>query len=282
MTLFAKQVQWAKSKHGIADALYDRTSCAVCHSHQGFLERVATGEWETAATVTDVVGINCRTCHQIHSTYTAADLAYTTPDEVAFRVADVTVDLGGSNNLCATCHQSRLRSPMPVIDGDDVTFTSTHYGPHHGPQGDIMAGVGFFMFDDTPGGTHAHGEEGGGCGTCHMAAASENNGGHTWNLEGDYVVGCNTCHSGVEDFGHFGLQADVEALLVELGHLLETAGIAHYDDVDEEWHPVPGTYSANVTAAFWNFIGVIEDRSLGLHNPRYVKGLLESSIAEIQ
>jgi hypothetical protein len=165
---------------------------------------------------------------------------------------------------------------MPVIDGDDVTFTSTHYGPHHGPQGDMVAGAGFFMFDDTPGGMHTHGADGG-CATCHMAAGTETTGGHTFVVS---VAGCNTCHSGVEDFGHFGLQADVQALVDELGHLLEAEGIAHFED--DEWHPVPGTYSANVTAAYWNFMGVVEDRSMGIHNPTYIKALLESSIAEIQ
>jgi hypothetical protein len=282
MTLYAKQVQWAKSAHGIADALYDRTGCAVCHSHQGFLERVATGEWETAATVKDVVGINCRTCHKLHTTYTAADLGFTTPDEVAFRVAGVTVDLGGSSNLCATCHQSRLREgQMAVIDGPDVTFTSTHYGPHGSPQGDMMAGVGFYMFDDTPGGMHTHGFAGG-CSTCHMPPASEDQGGHTWNIHDDYTLGCETCHtSGVDDFNLFGTQEEIQGLLDELGVLIEAAGVGHYDEDDAEWHPVPGTYPANTVAALWNFLGVLNDHSLGIHNPPYIRGLLESSIEEL-
>jgi hypothetical protein len=33
VSLYAKEIQWAKSNHGIGDALYDRTSCSVCHSH---------------------------------------------------------------------------------------------------------------------------------------------------------------------------------------------------------------------------------------------------------
>jgi len=279
MTLYAKQIQWAKSDHGIADALYDRTSCSVCHSHQGFLERVATGEWETAATVKDVVGINCRTCHKIHTTYTSADLGFTTPDFVTFRNSGVTVDLGGSSNLCATCHQSRQRTgQMPVIDGPDVTFTSSHWGPHYGSQGDMMAGENFYMFDNTPTGMHTHGFAGG-CSTCHMPPASETKGGHTWNIEGDYTLGCETCHtSGVDDFGLFGTQAEIQELIDELGHLLEAEGIAHFDD---GWHPVPGTYSANVAAAFWNLAGIANDGSLGLHNPAYIRGLLESSIEEL-
>ena len=298
MTLYAKQVQWAKSVHGEAEALYDRTSCSVCHSHQGFLERMATGEWATAATVVDVVGINCRTCHQIHTTYTNADLAFTAPAAVTFRVAsfmageDVSVDLGASSSLCAACHQSRLRteSYYPVIDGDPVTISGS-FDPHHGPQGDLMAGVGYYMFDDTPGGPHTHGDvaDGGGCATCHMAAATEYAGGHTWSVDDDgddFVAGCNTgaCHDGgVEDFEHWDLQAEVEGLLGDLCTLLEGAGIAEKDvDTGECSLIRNATYPANVAAAWWNYIGVLEDRSLGLHNPKYIKGLLESSIAELQ
>lgn len=293
VNLYAKQVQWATSGHGIADHLYDRTSCSVCHSHQGFLERLETGEWETAAAVPDVVGINCRTCHQLHTTYTAADYAFNTLDEVAFRVADVTVDLGGSSNLCATCHQSRLRDPMAVIDGDPLELSS---GPHHGPQGDVMAGVGLYNFNGTTEGMHTHGSEGG-CATCHMAegptvARSDRGpqgeaGGHTFSVDDDgddYVTGCETCHtSGVDDFGHFGLQTDVQALLDELAVALGAAGALEWDAEDLEWSRVRSTeFPANVAAAYWNYMAILEDRSLGIHNPSYVKGILEGSIAEIE
>jgi hypothetical protein len=291
VSLYAKEVQWANSGHGEANYLYDRTSCSVCHSHQGFLERVATGEWETAAAIPDVVGINCRTCHQIHTTYTAADLAFTTPDEVALRVAGVTVDLGGSSNLCASCHQSRLRDPMPVIDGDPQELED----PHHGPQGDIMAGVGLYNFNGTTEGPHVHGSEGG-CATCHMAEGPTvarpdrgpqgEAGGHTFSVDDDgddYVTGCETCHtSGVADFGLFGLQDDVQALLDELALALEAAGALEWDPEDMEWNDVDGEFPANVAAAFWNYMAVTEDRSLGLHNPSYVKGILQGSIDKLQ
>jgi len=279
MTLYAKQIQWAQSGHGIGERVYDRTSCSVCHSHQGFLERVATGSWTAAATVKDVVGINCRTCHKIHTTYTAADLGFTTPDHVALRVAGVTVDLGGSSNLCATCHQSRLRDPMAVIDGDPVELTS---GPHYGAQGDIMAGVGLYNFNGTTEGMHTHGSQGG-CSTCHMPPASTTRGGHTWNIEGDYTLGCETCHtSGVDDFGLFGTQEEIQALLDQLAEALEAAGAIEWDAEDGDWNRVRNVaFPANVAAAYWNFTAVQVDRSLGLHNPSYVRGILEGSIDEL-
>jgi len=40
-------------------------------------------------------------------------------------------------------------------------------------------------------------------------------------------------------------------------------------------------FPANVAAAYWNFTAVQVDRSLGLHNPSYVRGILEGSIEEL-
>lgn len=296
MTLYAKQIQLAVAKHGAPagpsgenfdnDGQYVRDSgeCAVCHSHQGFLDRLETGEWaysQNDGVVSDAMPINCRTCHQIHTTYTDSDYAFTAMDPVAFRVAGVSVDLGDAGNLCATCHQSRIRAgQMAVIDGPAVTFTSTHYGPHGSPQGDMAAGVGFYDFEGGNGGPFAHMADprSRGCPTCHMVdAPGQDTGGHTFNPN---AAGCETCHSS-GDFDLFGGQTTVQGLIDDLGVLLDAAGIAHFDAADGEWHPVPGTYPANTVAALWNFFGAINDGSLGVHNPAYIKALLEGSIAEL-
>ena len=72
------------------------------------------------------------------------------------------------------------------------------------------------------------------------------------------------------------------AMLDELGALLETAGIMQFDTEDREWHAVPGTYPANVAAAAWNFQGVMNDGSKGVHNPPYARALLQGSIDALQ
>ena len=87
-----------------------------------------------------------------------------------------------------------------------------------------------------------------------MAEGSQTSGGHTFNM-GSNTTGCNTCHSNVADFDHFSGQTNTQALLDELGALPETAGIMHY---------------------------VLNDGSLGVHNPAYVRALLEGSIAAMQ
>ena len=46
---------------------------------------------------------------------------------------------------------------MPVIDGPNVTITSTHWGPHGSPQGNMFAGFGFYDFTGKLGGMSSHG-----------------------------------------------------------------------------------------------------------------------------
>ena len=281
--MFAKQQQLIESAHGPGQYVRDSGECAVCHTHQGFLERLSTGEWSySGGSVDDVVPMNCRTCHQIHTTYTASDYALTADGiPVEFRFGDVTVDFGNKSNLCASCHQARLRSgQMAVEDGDPVTFTSTHYGGHYGSQGNINAGVGYY-FAGSAGGPMSHQTDsrGRGCPTCHMAEGSMTSGGHTFEM-GSNTTGCDVCHSSTDDFDKFNQQTATQALLDELGVLIEASGVGHFDG--EAWHPVPGTYPANTVAAWWNFDGVIKDGSLGVHNPSYVKAILKGAIAALQ
>jgi hypothetical protein len=285
--MFAKQQQLLTADHGPGQYVRDSGECAVCHTHQGFLERLQTGEWAySGGSVDDVVPMNCRTCHQIHTTYTSADYARRAADiPVTFRLGGEVVDFGNDANLCASCHQARIRSgQMPTIDGEDVTITSSHWGPHGSPQGNVFAGTGFYDFEGGNGGSmsHASDDRGRGCPTCHMAEGSQTDGGHTFNM-GDNTAGCEVCHtSGVDDFDLFGGQTNTMAMLDELGALLEAAGIMHYDAEDMEWHPVEGTYPANVAAAAWNFQGVMNDGSKGVHNPPYVRALLQGAIDAMQ
>jgi len=277
--MFAKQQQLLNAAHGPGMYVRDSGECAVCHTHQGFLERLQTGQWSySAGSVDDVVPMNCRTCHQIHTTYTGSDYALTADGiPVEFRVAGESVAFGHSADLCASCHQSRIRSgQMPIENGNPVTFTSSHYGPHYGTQGDMNAGVGFYFAGDA-GGQFAHmtDSRGDGCSTCHMAEGSQTSGGHTFEMGGN-TKGCETCHTDVDDFDKFGQQTATQALIDELGVLIEASGVAHFDG--EAWHPVPGTYPANTVAAWWNFIGVLNDGSVGVHNPPYIQAILQGAI----
>jgi hypothetical protein len=53
--------------------------------------------------------------------------------------------------------------------------------------------------------------------------------------------------------------------------------------IDDEGAAVPGTYTNRVAGACWNFRTIaVEDRSMGIHNPKFVKRLLQNSIESLQ
>ena len=113
------------------------------------------------------------------------------------------------------------------------------------------------------------------CVGCHMAPfdVDEGEGGHSWNPS---LAACNVCHTTL-DFDYGDVQTEVHELLIELRDLLIAAGVVAGDDVDG-YHPVPGTYPTAVARAVFNWIGLDEDRSLGVHNPKYIIALLKNTI----
>lgn len=290
--LFARQVQYENSVHRNGGN-FERNAadCAACHTSQGFLDRIARGAMEASGTVENPAPINCRTCHKIHTTYTAADYAftYTQPNQFLFNAGQGPVNFGEVGNLCSQCHQGRTLSPMPVPGGADVTITSSRYGYHHGPQAQILAGIGAFELDgDVVNGPMAHGNPIPNpklCATCHMASAfGSQAGGHTWKMgyelhgvEEQNIAGCAQCHSTLTSFDHVGLQTQVSEKLEELATELKRIGV-----MTSSGSSATGTWPADVAAAFVNWQMIEEDRSEGVHNPPYVIAILDGSIAKMQ
>lgn len=222
----------------------------------------------------------CKTCHNIHTTFNKEDYALrlATPVAMIFD-ASVIIDLG-SSNLCANCHQSRRAEPNVTNPGATFEITSTHYGPHHGAQANVLYGAGFAEISGSKSypaaGSGAHVSAG--CTSCHMGEYAEGIGGHTWN-----PVYCGECHtSGSDDYEFMGTMEGNHAKLETLRGLLADAGVIEYVEEDEAWEPIVGTYPMIQAQAFFNWIGLEEDRSMGVHNPAYVEALLDNTIAAMQ
>ena len=112
-----------------------------------------------------------------------------------------------------------------------------------------------------------------------MAETSDlSTGGHTYVPDTD---ACETCHAPTDDFDRLGVQTAVQELLDKLSPLLEEAGILTWQEERSRWRAVPGTYPANTAAALWNFLGIVNDGTLGVHNPHYIVGLARGSITEM-
>jgi hypothetical protein len=280
------------SGHGSEEAIgvynygnrdFSESDCAKCHTGQGFMEFYGTGTI-TGAPYTNPEGPTCYTCHSIHSTYTEADLDLTEGDGFTLLMGGETFDMG-AGNICAKCHQGRAPSPMPEVGGAEVTIGS-RYGSHHAPQANVVAGSGLYEITGTgtlpypTGGWHYAGDA---CVTCHMAPAKGTDaGGHTWEMYYSYhgtptfnFNGCEMCHTGesatrVPEMIAF--QTEVTTKLETLKGLLQTAGILVGDSQQT------GTFSADVVGAYLNYQTITEDKSLGMHNPKYVDVLLDNCI----
>ena len=281
----AKMAQWEVSVHATGGA-YERnySSCAGCHTSQGFLERVASGEMTPSGTIEDPLPQNCYACHQVHSTYTQEDWNLTTTDPVTFWVGGETVDLGNSN-LCINCHQARVPNPAlpPVGELAMYELTNKRYGPHHGSQGIMLTGSSAYLVgDDYENSLHTTLIENA-CVNCHMATVMGKNeaGGHTFAVisEGGELntAGCIQCHSDedalltkVDE-----TQAEIDDLLNQLGTRLNELGIL---DDNLEYAIVPQQVSSLHLGVLWNYKYVYEDKSGGVHNYKFAKKLLENSL----
>ena len=266
-----KQAGMSEAVHGTGESYGrgTRNSCAGCHSGGAFSAMVAAGLQPDQVEAGDPnpTRQDCRTCHQIHTGYTTADWALETTAAVKlYAFEDLTYD-GGKGNLCANCHQPRRAIAAPDADGN-IAVTSTHWGPHHGPQSAVLLGTG--GAGDVAGVPSFHYRlVGDTCVTCHIGPDMV----HTFEA---VASSCLDCHTEDEDLD--GAQAAIAAQIAELGELLMAKGL-----LDEEGHPVVGTYPAAQAAALWNYILIeIEDGSLGAHNPPYTKALLEASVAALQ
>jgi len=289
----SKQAQWGNSMHATGEnaAYANRDGCVQCHTSQGFLEAVAEGSTAAVSVPTDPMQINCYTCHKIHDSFTDVDWALTKPaaEPLILKYAGATITYDqGSSNQCVACHQARDVSPAPVLDGPDFAITSSRIGVHHAPMSNFLLGK--IPFDVLPGTaiptTNPHAASSG-CVSCHMSQpygyqAGGHNMGMTYSAHGGpetlntpSCLACHTTYTAATITAKFKtLEDEVAAKLATLEAQLTTAGI---------YNPATGlaktgTFKANAVLAYLNFNAVVEDKSMGAHNPVYVKALLDNSI----
>ncbi|MBT4756190.1 MAG: hypothetical protein HON98_10970, partial [Chloroflexi bacterium] len=241
-----KRQQYDLSVHntGTAYARGTSASCAGCHSSEGFTGRMAVGGAPDTVEEAPLVSskTNCRTCHEIHTSYTGSDWALTSTEPVAmYAFEEVTFD-GGDGNLCASCHQPRRGYPE-AVDGM-VEVTSSHWGPHHGPQSAMLLGIAgseegsasghYKMVEDT-------------CVACHLGDSEDHD-------MGANLSTCLGCHEDAENFDINGVQTEVQALLDELEEGLIAKGW-----LDEEGHPTVASIPEEEAAALWNWIMIAHE-----------------------
>jgi len=288
--IVAVQGQYQASTHamGATSERGESADCALCHTSEGFRQHVAGEEVTGAVNPTQP---NCRTCHNIHTNYdeTDYDLAVTGSVDLisAMMDASTTVDFG-KGSVCVTCHQSQPYGYTLEVGGGDFEVTSSRFGAHHGPQGNIVAGFGAYEVSGSvsyPTSSAHTTMIADGCVTCHMATPyGFQAGGHTMKMGYEShgalepnIAGCVSCHADIESFDINGAQTEIEELLSSLLALLVKEGAT-----TESGSMVTGTYPSDVAGAMMNYAMCLEDKSNGVHNPKYVKALLTNSIESLQ
>jgi hypothetical protein len=261
------------SVHGTGESFIrgEVASCAGCHGHEGAKARINAGvvpHDASIANVTNVSPFNCRTCHEIHTSYTADDWALTGGGQPAkMEYTDGTFD-GGAGNLCAQCHQ--IRNAAPVATDGNIEVKSSRFGTHYGVEAQMLLGEGGLLgVEGKPSAHYSMVQDT--CVACHMGDESN----HTYLPN---VARCESCHAGATNFDVGGTQTEVKALLEELEGLLVAEGILNAETLLAN----PGIFSEAAASAFWNYKLVKYDQSYGVHNPTYTKALLEASIEALK
>lgn len=287
-------LQWDISVHGAGTHLYSgssRYACTPCHNGQGFVDKVKGN----AQSVQVNIAITCATCHNPHDATNEHQVRTVT----ATLLNGVQVEKG-VGGLCINCHQSR-NNAVPYVE-NYLASLSSRFGPHHGPQGDMLVGTNAYTWGETLEQSPHFNDTENACVDCHMypntsPLNSESSvGGHTFSMVSlsgeDNVAACSNCHgnfgpefadkkfymNGSADLDKNGvaegLQIEVEGLMEQLAVLLPPAGDPAIATIDSTW-------TLDQAGALYNYRQIEEDRSMGIHNPRFTVGLLYLSIGKL-
>lgn len=298
----AKVDQFDESAHALG-TYYDRPGdCSGCHSTDGYLARM---DFTSADEIFDLAlsnqsAMSCQTCHTVHVAYDETDWALTFADQVTDPILGLLSENVTSNefdninasNMCVQCHQSRDPDGVPSITSTEDVSISHYWGPHHGPQGNILnaaGGVNIVGAASYTGESHKHD-----CIKCHMPEGNHN-------LAVSNGSDCNECHGGDVDNYMGTIQAGVKSKLISLGRTLADLGVLDPDTESETvwngtehvttvdtvgYHAMgagyggygPNPVSADLGRCVFNYLIIAEDQSLGVHNPTYINALLDNTI----
>jgi predicted CXXCH cytochrome family protein len=257
---------------------FTRSSCAACHTAQGFVDMTVDGGVYQANSDPDP--ITCSACHDPHDAPGPANLR-----------------LGSVEDACTSCHKLRVSS----------------HGIHHSNQGNMIAGTDGMELEGYEYSNSSHSNVDGACATCHMAGlpsfitdiidqdgeveadsislseATGIVGGHTFDVIGEFDgeefvngEGCVDCHSSVSievlEFSQHTIMNLLDDLKANLPVAAEGGAGAHED----AGNPVfsGDLLTETETAAAFNWYFVANDGSYGVHNHSYAADLLNASIAE--
>ena len=296
-THHVKGTEWINSLHAVTTTdPAGNAGCVGCHTGNGFVGRI-----QGAKTLdTTYSAIDCQTCHEPHGMTTPDTATHLVRAMAPVTLANgVTVKNAGTGALCMNCHQSRRNAKTYVA----TTAGSSHYGPHDGPQADMIAGTNGYDYGKIiPSSAHQY-VTGDTCVTCHMQATATTDaaflkaGGHTFKMSlnpgggapsVEMVAACQNCHGPqVAQFDFplmdYNNDGQIEGVQTEVQHLMDQlSSMLPPDNKPKAALAIDNTWTPAQLAAAYNWLYVNADGSRGVHNTAYTVGLLKASIADLQ
>ncbi len=295
-THHVKTAEWTNSMHAVTTRdPAGNASCVGCHTGTGFKARVAGA----ASTNTAYAAIDCATCHEPHGETTPDGAAHQLRTLAPVNLADGTVvDTAGNGTLCMNCHQSRQNASVYAA----TAAASAHFGPHEGPQADMLEGTNGFTYGQMiPSSAHAWAANDT-CVTCHMQTTATTDaaflkaGGHTFlpsftpagKAKIELVGACQGCHGkeiSTFNFPLFDYNDDgvIEGVQTEVQHMLDQLStMLPPDNKVKTSLTIDSTWTRPQLEAAYNWQFVNNDGSKGVHNTAYAVGLLKASIANLK
>ena len=285
-----------------------QTGCYPCHSGSAFVTWIKANKSGSTVYDTTTVGgqlspsndgnvaIGCPTCHDPHT----MELRTTKLDSLRNGYLPP-ANVGGMGQLCMNCHNSRYSVKSKVTTKAPYYGFADRYGPHHNPQADMYYGSNGYQYGDTTlTGLMTHASVTDGCVTCHMAPGANpgnlTQADHTWSMVDSVgnptlhgLLACQPCHGSISNYSDIkasadydgngkieGFQTEVLGLLAKLKARLPKDSTGEVITMMADSLKVKGNQKA--VQDIWNYWFVKEDRSIGVHNPKYAVALLQRAL----
>jgi len=268
-------VEFARSGVEIAASVSTPLECSSCHTnHESLEDGISAPFWQFESVASVAVegasyhyesGNLCASCHQARrdaaSYYGDEAATYEqkfTGDDIAMYQAHGAIGPNGTMELIGDTLFVTFDVPTT-----HVYTNSTHAGPHHGPQANIIAAdIGSSM------GT-AFEQDHHNCVNCHMHG-DDGASGHSFAPD---INMCNECHGDAVD-----VEGDMEEIATRMHAVelaLEDIGAIHV--AEDGVHPMYASLPKEQWNAFWNYMCLWEDKSSGAHNFGYANQLLNQA-----
>jgi hypothetical protein len=318
-THHVKGTEWYISRHAITTRIpsgANRVNCVGCHTSEGFIGRIhnettTNADYVTTNTIYGAIG--CQTCHEPHGETTPANNVHLLRILGSVTMPDGTVVTNAGNGaLCLQCHHNRNGSVTNILAnyplGKPTWQGGSSFGPHDGPQGDMIEGVNAWTYgQNIPSSAHRD-TVSDLCVGCHMQTVNVGDpaflqaGGHTFEMSYPVVTNgvtnmvaktdaCVGCHGPITTFDLprqdydgdgviDGVQTEVQHLLDKLSTYLPNAQGVVDGSVKSSLSVKTNWTQPQLEAAYnWQFVN--NDGSKGVHNAPYATGLLKASIADL-